>query len=64
MTYDLKSFGSAVINALTVLLNQNQFDVLVSLIYNIGTGAFSESTLVKKLNTIVFSVLWISLKYG
>ncbi|MBL4860894.1 MAG: lysozyme, partial [Acinetobacter sp.] len=28
----------------------NQFDALVSLAYNIGTGAFSGSTLVKKLN--------------
>ena len=31
-------------------LNQNQFDALVSLSYNIGTSAFSGSTLVKKLN--------------
>ena len=31
-------------------MNQNQFDALVSLAYNIGTGAFNKSTLVKKLN--------------
>jgi len=36
--------------AVTVQLNQNQFDALVSLAYNIGTNAFSKSTLVKKLN--------------
>jgi len=50
MTHDLKKFESAVNNAVTVLLNQNQFDALVSLAYNIGTNAFSKSTLVKKLN--------------
>jgi lysozyme len=38
-------------NSVTIPLNQNQFDALVSLAYNIGTGAFSKSTLVKKLNT-------------
>lgn len=50
MAHDLKKFESAVNNAVTVPLNQNQFDSLVSLAYNIGTGAFSRSTLVKKLN--------------
>lgn len=50
MTYDLKKFESAVNNAVTVPLNQNQFDALVSLVYNIGTNAFKNSTLVKKLN--------------
>jgi lysozyme len=51
MAQDLKKFESAVNNAVKVSLNQNQFDALVSLAYNIGTNAFSESTLVKKLNT-------------
>ena len=32
------------------MVNQNQFDALVSLTYNIGTGAFKKSTLLKKLN--------------
>ena len=50
MVYDLKKFESAVNNAVTVPLNQNQFDALVSLTYNIGPSAFSKSTLVKKLN--------------
>ena len=50
MAYDLKKFESAVNNAVKIPLNQNQFDALVSLAYNIGTGAFSKSTLVKKLN--------------
>lgn len=30
-------------------LNQNQFDALVSFVYNVGSGAFSSSTLLKKL---------------
>ncbi|CAM3022951.1 lysozyme [Acinetobacter celticus] len=50
MVYDLKKFESAVNNAVTVPLNQNQFDALVSLTYNIGPSAFSKSTLVKKFN--------------
>ena len=33
-----------------VPLNQNQFDALVSLEYNIGYGAFSTSTLLRLLN--------------
>lgn len=31
-------------------INQNQFDALVSLCYNIGVGAFRKSTLLKKVN--------------
>ena len=50
MAHDLKKFEAAVNNAVTVPLSQNQFDALVSLAYNIGTNAFSKSTLVKKLN--------------
>jgi lysozyme len=50
MAHDLKKFELAVNNAVKVPLNQNQFDALVSLAYNIGTNAFSKSTLVKKLN--------------
>ena len=50
MASDLKKFEAAV-NKVTVALNQNQFDALVSLTYNIGTGAFADSTLLKKLNS-------------
>lgn len=49
MASDLKKFEEAV-NRVQVPLNQNQFDALVSLTYNIGIGAFSSSTLLKKLN--------------
>jgi lysozyme len=37
------------VNAIGVPLTQNQFDALVSLCYNIGTGNFVSSTLVKML---------------
>ena len=50
MAHDLKKFEQAVNGAVNIPLNQNQFDALVSLAYNIGTGAFNKSTLVKKLN--------------
>ena len=49
--HDLKRFEKTVNNLVKVPLTQNQFDALVSLTYNIGTGAFEESTLLKKLNT-------------
>ena len=55
MAHDLKKFEQAVNGAVTIPLNQNQFDVLVSLAYNIGTNAFKNSTLVKKLNADDFN---------
>lgn len=48
--HDLKRFESSVNNLVKVPLTQNQFDALVSLVYNIGQTAFSNSTLLKKLN--------------
>lgn len=35
----------------TLTLNQNQYDALSSFIYNVGSGAFSKSTLFKKVKT-------------
>ena len=37
------------LNGLGLALNQNQFDALVSFIYNVGTGNFSSSTLLRKV---------------
>lgn len=48
--HDLKRFESSVNNLVKVPLSQNQFDALVSLTYNIGSGNFASSTLLKKLN--------------
>ena len=50
MQHDLKIFERAVNSAVKVSLKQNQFDALVSLAYNIGVGAFKNSTLLKNLN--------------
>lgn len=38
------------VNTVRVALTQNQFDALVSLVFNIGGGNFSASTLLRKLN--------------
>lgn len=46
---DVAQFEKAVNRAATGLVNQNQFDALVSLAYNIGVGAFKRSTLLRKL---------------
>ena len=51
MRHDLIEFEHTVNSSVKVPLNQNQFDALVSLAYNIGSNAFKSSTLVKKLNT-------------
>ena len=37
------------LNGLRLALNQNQFDALISFIYNVGTGNFSSSTLLRKV---------------
>ena len=47
---DVISFENTVNGVVKVKLNQNQFDALVSLVFNIGSGAFKKSTLLKKLN--------------
>jgi lysozyme len=47
---DLVQYERAVENAVTRELMQNEFDALVSVCYNIGTGAFKKSTIVKRLN--------------
>jgi GH24 family phage-related lysozyme (muramidase) len=43
-------FQRMINNSVTVELNQNQYDSLVSLAYNIGSGAFQQSTLLRVLN--------------
>jgi len=37
-------------DSVTEVLTQNQFDALCSLVFNIGTSAFKNSTLLRKLN--------------
>lgn len=51
LAVDLHHAESAINSSLTVPVNQNEFDALVSLVYNIGGGAFAKSTLLRVLNT-------------
>lgn len=45
------SSAAATIKALVhAPLNQNQFDALVSFVYNVGAGNFSKSTLLRRIN--------------
>ena len=47
---DIKKFEKGVEQMVKVLINQNQFDALVSFSFNLGLGALQNSTLLKKLN--------------
>lgn len=47
---DLRNSVNAVNTSVNVPLTQNQFDALVSFVYNVGVPAFNSSTLLKKLN--------------
>jgi len=47
---DAQAAMDAVNSLVDVPLSQSQFNALVSLVYNIGAGAFSRSTLLKWLN--------------
>lgn len=46
---DIEKFEGAVKQCVTVPLTQGEYDAYISLSYNIGTGSFCRSTLVKKL---------------
>ena len=46
----LESFEKTVNTLVKPKLTQNQFDALVSFVYNVGSGNFSSSTLLVKLN--------------
>jgi len=46
----LRGVEAAVSAAVTVRVTDNMFSAMCSLAYNIGSGAFKKSTLVKKLN--------------
>ena len=49
------SIAESVVNTLVkVKLTQNQFDALVSFVFNLGGNAFYKSTLLKKLNNKEF----------
>ena len=47
----VKEFEDGVNKMVTSDINQNQFDALVSIAYNIGLSAFRKSTLLKRVNS-------------
>lgn len=47
----LKTYEKAVWSLTVDTINQNKFDSLVSITYNIGVNAFKSSTLLKRVNT-------------
>lgn len=52
---DIQKYEGAVKKCVTVPLFQHEYDAYIDLAYNIGTGAFCNSTLVKKLNADDYS---------
>jgi lysozyme len=50
LSQDMGEAENAVSNYVKVPLTQNQFDALTSFVYNVGTGNFASSTLLRKLN--------------
>ncbi len=47
---DASAAAAAINRSVTVSLSQPQFDALVSFVFNVGTGAFAGSTLLRRLN--------------
>lgn len=50
LSEDVNIAESAVNRLVKIVLTQNQFDALVDFCFNVGTGAFANSTLLKYLN--------------
>ena len=47
---ELRSIERGISKYVTVPITQNQFDAIVSFVYNLGLGAFQRSTLRRKIN--------------
>lgn len=52
---DVNRFEGAIKQCVTAPLHQYEYDAYVSLSYNIGSGAFCKSTLVRKLNGLDYA---------
>lgn len=52
---DLRRYEETVRNCTTTKLEQHQFDALVSFCFNVGQGAFKNSTLLKRVNVKNFN---------
>lgn len=48
---DIEVFENAINLLVKVELNQNQFDALISFVFNVGIEAFKKSTMLKFINT-------------
>lgn len=51
LRFDLEHAANIVAQNVTVPLNEHQRAALISFVYNVGAGAFAESTLLKELNS-------------
>lgn len=51
LEYDVRIFENIINTNVSKYINQNQFDALVSFVYNVGPGNFKKSTLLKKINS-------------
>jgi lysozyme len=54
---DTRKAEECVNGTVTVTLTQSQYNALVSFAFNVGTGAFASSTLLKKLNAGDYSAV-------
>ena len=54
---DLVHVETHIQRVLAITVSQNQFDALASFVFNVGTTAFSRSTLLRKLNHLVFKYI-------
>src|ERR1700761_3554452 len=50
LAHDVGRAADCVNKAVTIELTQNEFDALVDFVFNVGTGAFTGSTLLRVLN--------------
>src|SRR5690349_12536176 len=50
LEHEVNEKAAGVEKCVTIPINQNQFDALVSFAYNLGVGALQKSTLLKLLN--------------
>ena len=50
LSHDVEDAADTVRRLVSVPLNQNQFDALVDLVFNIGEKQFASSTLLRKIN--------------
>jgi len=54
--HDINKFGQIILNYVISEINQNQFDAMVSLVYNIGEGNFRTSSVLKYTNKCEFNL--------